>query len=161
MPILTTFDHMKKPKVIDNNKILLSTMQKGAMKGVKRVADAIVEEAKKKVPVDEGNLLRSIDAQQPKAVGKDGASCELGAYADYALYVEYPTMPHDIVPKTREALRWEGEGGEVHFAHRVHHPGTDAQPFMRPAIDKLKARGPLMIEEEIRLELKKTQELRT
>lgn len=149
----------KKPKVIDNNKLLLRVMQKGAMKGVKRVADAIVEEAKKKVPVREGNLLRSIDSQQPKAVGKEGASCELGAYADYALFVEYPTMPHDIVPKTRQALRWEGGDGEVHFAKRVHHPGTDGQPFMRPSVDKLKPRGPFMIEEEIRLELRKVQEL--
>lgn len=47
-----------------------------------------------------------------------------------ALFREFGTGAHEIAPKNREALRF-AEGG---FARGdVPHPGSKAQPFLRPA----------------------------
>lgn len=64
-----------------------------------------------------------------------------------AVFLEQGTKPHDIVPRRRKALRFADTanggsarlsgaprtGSRVVFRKRVHHPGTRAYPFMRPA----------------------------
>lgn len=55
----------------------------------------------------------------------------------YAMFVEYPTRPHVIESHGPWPLR--DKYGNV-FGRVVHHPGTEAQPFMRPAIDDLRGR---------------------
>ena len=47
----------------------------------------------------------------------------------YAIYVEFGTPPHIIIPKDKKALHWGGDAGPV--VRLVHHPGTMAQPFIR------------------------------
>lgn len=90
--------------------------------------------------------------------------CEIRTNSPYAQFVEEPTKPHWIYPKagydanpgslmpgqTRRgrgpgpheyvvgrgrALRWKDEGGDVHFARRVYHPGTAGFHFMSRAGD--------------------------
>jgi hypothetical protein len=51
----------------------------------------------------------------------------------YAMFVEEDTDPHDIFPVNAKALRWESGGG-VHFATRVHHPGTKGQHMFRDSL---------------------------
>jgi hypothetical protein len=46
--------------------------------------------------------------------------------------VEYGTSPHVIKPVNKRALYWPGA---AHPVASVNHPGTRAQPFMRPAIE--------------------------
>lgn len=58
--------------------------------------------------------------------------------AEYAVFVEFGTRPHDIRPKDKMALHWDTgfAGGKVgHFAKVVHHPGTPAFGFVRATLD--------------------------
>ena len=62
---------------------------------------------------------------------------EFGSYNNnYAIHVEFGTAPHEIVPKNAKALHWVDAGGADVFAKRVHHPGSRAHPFLRPAADR-------------------------
>ncbi|MER7131254.1 HK97 gp10 family phage protein [Streptosporangium saharense] len=57
----------------------------------------------------------------------------------YGLFVEVGTRPHVIRPKNPNGwLRWAGSDGKVHLAKVVHHPGTRAQPHLRPALEDLR-----------------------
>ncbi|MEV0220893.1 HK97 gp10 family phage protein [Streptomyces sp. NPDC050704] len=51
--------------------------------------------------------------------------------------VEFGSGPHIITPNTKKALSWPGAR---HPVNRVMHPGTPAQPFMRPALYKHRGR---------------------
>jgi hypothetical protein len=51
--------------------------------------------------------------------------------------VEYGSGPHEIRPVTAKALYWPGAR---HPVNRVWHPGTPAQPFIRPALYKRRGR---------------------
>lgn len=55
---------------------------------------------------------------------------------DHWMFVEFDTRPHIITPNNKEALYWPGA---AHPVKLVHHPGTSAQPFMRPAVYKRRA----------------------
>jgi hypothetical protein len=46
-------------------------------------------------------------------------------------YIEFGTPPHDIRPKDKQALFWEGAGHPVKI---VHHPGTMPNPIVITAI---------------------------
>lgn|SRR3990167_3695060 len=73
---------------------------------------------------------------------KSGFICPVGAYAPYAAAVEYGTTPHEIKPKAEGTgrndphLRFKVDS-EIVYTKRAWHPGTDAQPFMRPAVDSI------------------------
>jgi len=59
--------------------------------------------------------------------------------APYGLFCEVGTRPHVIRPRTPGGwLRWVDSSGKVRFAKEVHHPGTRAQPHLRPALDDLR-----------------------
>jgi hypothetical protein len=110
---------------------------------LRTIALSAVREQKLLVPRKTGNLGRSIHLG---AVTPTRA--ETIASADYAIYVERGTRPHEIRPRNRKALRWAASaadarltgtprtGGRVRFAKRVQHPGTRAQPFMVPGAQK-------------------------
>ncbi|WP_030917306.1 HK97 gp10 family phage protein [Streptomyces sp. NRRL B-24720] len=51
--------------------------------------------------------------------------------------VEFGSGPHEITPSTKQALHWPGA---LHPVNRVWHPGTPAQPFIRPALYKRRGR---------------------
>lgn len=50
---------------------------------------------------------------------------------DYSTYVELGTRPHEIRPRTKKALYWPGA---QHPVAKVDHPGTQPQPYLRPAL---------------------------
>jgi hypothetical protein len=84
----------------------------------------------------------------------DGHRLIVEASAPYAAYVELGTRPHIIRPHPRVRGGWTGpytgrpgvgqhslhwsEGGMDFFAWLVHHPGTRAEPFLRPALYKVR-----------------------
>lgn len=55
------------------------------------------------------------------------------AQADHAPYVEFGTQPH-VITSNDGPLVFRGEDGELVFTNKVNHPGTPAQPFLRPAL---------------------------
>lgn len=59
-------------------------------------------------------------------------AAEVGSSADHARPVEFGSDPHTIEADQADSLHFEYEGEEV-FVHSVEHPGTEAQPFLRPA----------------------------
>ncbi len=71
-------------------------------------------------------------------LGEDAVSlyADIGTDVDYALYVEFPTRPHIIKSHGDYPLR-NRRTGKV-FGRLVHHPGTHAQPFLRPCLDVLR-----------------------
>ena len=48
-------------------------------------------------------------------------------------YIEYGTPPHEITPKEKKALHWEGAD---HPVKKVMHPGTRANPIVRSAMHR-------------------------
>lgn len=95
----------------------------------REVVEEIADDARRYAPVDTGALRESIQVEHD-APGRS----RIAAYADYAAEVEYGTRPHVIEPDTKEALAWPGMVGGPYA--RVNHPGTEAQPFLRPAVYK-------------------------
>lgn len=55
--------------------------------------------------------------------------------APHALFVNFGTKPHKIVPKTKKALRWAG-GGKFFFAKSVNHPGYIGDNYTLAAADE-------------------------
>lgn len=86
-------------------------------------AGAIVQtDAKRMVPVDNGDLRGSITRRV------EGKTAIVGTNLEYAQWVEYKTDPHPINgPVKINGVGWRYIGM---------HPGTKEQPFMRPAIDQ-------------------------
>lgn len=85
-------------------------------------------------PVDKGRLRNSINLK-PQMEGY--SSYRLSDGVEYGVDVEYGTAPHVIKPSSMKALRFKVDGKNV-FAKKIMHPGTEAQPFFRPALDQVK-----------------------
>jgi phage gpG-like protein len=66
-------------------------------------------------------------------LGLDGQGlyAQIGSNVEYAAYVELGTDPHEIRPRARQALFWEGA---AHPVRVVFHPGTRPHPYLRPAL---------------------------
>jgi HK97 gp10 family phage protein len=102
----------------------------GASREATRLAaNDMVKHAKSLTPVNTGRLRSSI-VQVPSG-GRFTFTVTIGTNVEYAADVEYGTAPHVIYPKDKKALFWPGA---AHPVAKVNHPGTRAQPFMRPAV---------------------------
>jgi len=75
--------------------------------------------------------FKEATADMAEDVTTDEYSRIVGTNVDYAPPVEYGTAPHTI---TGDPLAFPGENGETVFATSVDHPGTPAQPHVRPGI---------------------------
>lgn len=83
----------------------------------------------------------------------DQTKIEIGATALHGVYVEYGTRPHEIRPVRAKFLRFE-IGGKVIYTKLVRHPGTRAQPFVRPAAKLIRSLIPELMWREIKRFLK-------
>lgn len=92
-------------------------------------ANYIKAEMESKAPVDTGRLRQSIVVK----VFQDRV--EIGPHTEYAAYVEFGTKPHVIEAKPGKTLVFVMHGQKV-FAKKVNHPGTKAQPYVRPAFEE-------------------------
>lgn len=89
------------------------------------------KDAQQKVPVDEGDLRRSIRVTTRTKKGTVYASLKAGGRkAPHAHLVEFGTTAHKIMAKKKSALVVNGR-----LVREVDHPGAKAQPFMRPSFD--------------------------
>jgi len=82
-------------------------------------------------PFDTGRLAESIKLY-PSYLGAE--KFLLITSVEYAEYLEYGTRPHIIRIKNKKVLASK----KAIFGKEVKHPGTEAQPFMRPALDQVK-----------------------
>lgn len=129
----------------DNSQAAKEALREGLINGIEDVVDDILDRARDDVPVDTGNLMRSI-RKGDKTVEKNKVTQEFGAFTEYAAATEFGSAPHKITPNEKDYLRFKwfdapteiqeqrGEENPVMFLKEVNHPGTDPQPFMRPAI---------------------------
>lgn len=94
-------------------------------------ANVILEEAKQNVPVGDGDLRKSIRVSTKSKRGLVTASIKAGnKKAWYWKFVEYGTAAHKIAGRKGGILSFGG-----FFGRSVSHPGAQAKPFMRPALD--------------------------
>lgn len=98
-------------------------------RGMGTTAREIADVMREDVAVDTGATRESITVEH---VGPMHWRITAG---EAAVFLEFGTESHVIVPDDAEALRFE-VGGETVFAQRVNHPGTPPQPFFRPAFDR-------------------------
>jgi hypothetical protein len=99
---------------------------------LEKVASAIEADAKAGCPVDTGHLAGSITHSV------SGRTARIGTDVDYALSVEFGSKPHVIRPNGHPFLKFPGRDGKDVFAREVHHPGTPEQPWLRPALFRVR-----------------------
>lgn len=109
---------------------LLGGMSDDVKNAIDRTRVDVQNEARRRAPVDTGRLRSSIVSRAMNTGRSVGYV--VGTNVKYAAAVEYGTAPHVIRPKNKKALFWPGAR---HPVGKVNHPGTRAQPFMRPAIE--------------------------
>ncbi|NUR66134.1 MAG: HK97 gp10 family phage protein [Streptomyces sp.] len=105
-------------------------MSDDVARAVDRTRIDVQNEARRRAPVDTGRLRSSIVSRVEG--GGRSLGYVVGSNVNYAAAVEYGTAPHVIKPKYKQALYWPGA---AHPVAQVNHPGTAAQPFLRPAIE--------------------------
>lgn len=93
---------------------------------LERLATAIETDAKAAAPVDTGDLAASIEHEVR------GRTARIGSNLDYAAAVEMGSVPHIIRVKNATVLA-NSDTGQV-FGTEVHHPGSKAQPYLRPSL---------------------------
>jgi hypothetical protein len=107
---------------IDHNKL-----RKEVIKRLWDVGNDLTNLMTSRVPVDTGLLKNSIRY----TITNNG---DIVFYMnEYATHVEYGTKPHKIRVKNKQVL----SDGKRIFGKEVQHPGTTAQPFIRPSIHQL------------------------
>lgn len=148
--------------VLANNRKLVGQVKKEAEALLNKAALDTQQVAKGLAPVDTGRLRSSVKVTRPSKLTRD-----VSTDVEYAADVEYGTSAHEITPKSGKFLVFRGgpvaqewspdTGGGRHlyrsaktgrlvktkkrgamiFARKVRHPGTSAQPYMRPAYDQV------------------------
>lgn len=79
-----------------------------------------------------GNMERS---GVETAVEDSRAEIFLSPAVPYGVFLHEGTKAHNIVPRSKKALRWVN-GNEFIFAKKVRHPGIKADPFLYSAAEK-------------------------
>jgi hypothetical protein len=101
-----------------------------------RLTEDVADDARRACPEDTGALVGSIHTQYVSATHS-----RVWVGTDHWWPTEYGSHPHEIRPKAPDGwlvFWWEREGRWVK-TKLVHHPGTPAQPFMRPALLRIRA----------------------
>jgi hypothetical protein len=96
------------------------------------LADAVADDARRMAPVDTGELQDSIRVEVV-----DWNTALVVADCDHAAATELGSAPHTITVRRAKVLA-NSETGQV-FGKQVRHPGTPAQPFLRPALYRERA----------------------
>ena len=131
---------------------LPAKLEKNIMRSALRAgARVIADEAKANVPVDNGDLKRSIKVSTRGKRGKVEARVRAGGKGVfYAHMVEFGTAAHVIKGKNGKRLFFNGV-----FAESINHPRARAKPFMRPALDGRANEAIRAVGEQIRKRLTK------
>lgn len=111
---------------------LPAKLEANVMRGALRAGmKPVKEEAQTRAAVASGALRDGLKVSSGMRYGKAVVSLKArGKHGYLARWIEYGTSAHKILPKNRKALVIGGQ-----LVNSVDHPGTRAQPFMRPALD--------------------------
>ena len=90
-------------------------------------------EMEARVPVRTGRLRQSIQ------IRVRGDKVYIGPETEYDAFIEFGTRPHEIRAKKGKALAFKS-GGQTVIVKKVNHPGTKAQPYVRPAFEAWRSR---------------------
>lgn len=104
-----------------------------------KVAEAIAVDARRLCPEDTRELVSTIEPVPLKTSARVYVG---GLFGVYWASVEYGSDEHVIESHGKWPLR-NKETGQV-FGRRVLHPGTPEQPFMRPALYRVRDLGSVM-----------------
>lgn len=112
-------------------------LEKNIMRGALRAgAKVIADEAKINVPIQDGDLRRSIRVSSNAKRGRVEAKAKAGGKkAWYAAIVEFGAAPHIIKGKGGKMLKFTGRDGRKVEIAQVSHPGFKPRPYLRPALD--------------------------
>ncbi len=113
------------------SKALLTTPGSAVQRDMQRRLNRVQASAKRYVGVDSGLLRNAIKTR--KYMRGNILVGEVFANVSYALMHHEGTRPHIIVPQRAEMLRFK-VGGKIVFAHKVTHPGTKPNPYLRRAL---------------------------
>jgi HK97 gp10 family phage protein len=97
-----------------------------------QASNHILAEMEARVPVKTGNLRTSLGIKVESdrvIIGPNERQ------APYGGYVEFGTKAHEIKPKSPTGVLVFKINGQKVFAKKVNHPGTKAQPYVRPAFE--------------------------
>lgn len=97
----------------------------------RRAMKTAEDAAKRLVPVDTGALRSTVEGEADETTMTGRLSAGDGV-VDYAAVVELGGRPHRITAHGNYPLR-NARTGQV-FGHSVEHPGTPAQPYLRPGV---------------------------
>ena len=98
---------------------------------LKAVASELERDIKERAPKKTGKMADSIKVSFP-----DPLTVQISGNAVMA-YQEFGTKPHVILPKNKPYLMFKTKDGKWVRTKRVNHPGTPANPFVRPAVSEL------------------------
>lgn len=126
--------------VLNNHAIeeLLAGRNGAVARWLEHQAERVTQDAKRRCPVSPVGASDHPSGQLRSSIGWSiedtgrALRAEVGTDLDYGLYVEVGTGPHTIRSHGDYPLR--NRKGQV-FGREVHHPGTPAQPYLRPALD--------------------------
>jgi hypothetical protein len=88
----------------------------------------VLSGARVDVGVETGALLADLHVSMEG--GRTGPTAYIGSNLDYALAHHEGTQPHEIQAQPGRALVFSYNGIRI-FRHKVHHPGTQANPFLQ------------------------------
>ena len=133
---------------------LEANVMRGALRaGMKKIAPV----AKQNIHSISGELAKGLKISTNTRRGVVRAKLvATGPHRTVAHLVEYGTAAHSIAPRDGGSLFFKGL-----FTNLVHHPGAQAKPFMRPALDQQSNEAVLATGEYIKKRLAKKHGLDT
>lgn len=114
-----------------------------------QVASLVEEQVAKLIEADMRSASPMLSGELRRSISRQGNIIRITA--PHWLYVEFGTKPHPIVagalqspPKTggKKALWWPGA---AHPVASVDHPGTPAQPFIKPSVYQARRLYPVRV----------------
>lgn len=120
-------------EAVEKLKALDKNMNRALPVAAEAGARVMVREARRRA---KGRLKKSIRdrARGDLSTQAGKAVHQVHSTSPLANIIEYGTSGHEITPKKKKALAFDGI-----VVMRVNHPGTKKQPFMRPAWDESQA----------------------
>lgn len=106
-----------------------ATQLPGVYENLERRAGRVISAAAFSVTERSGEYRRGLRKDRFARRGRAGV--RVTATAGHSAVLEFGSRPHDITPKTKQALHWPGA---EHPVKKVHHPGTAARHTLRNAL---------------------------
>ena len=103
-----------------------------AREWTKTVGPVVKRQLQSAAPVRTGGLRKSVKYRSNVLASR---AVMTFTAIDYARFVIDGTAPHEIRPRNKQALFWQGADHPVTV---VHHPGTRPNDFVRRAIEPLR-----------------------